>query len=43
MTFEKFGYQFCHDSPEKCVPAGMTGEDAELRRKRTRQVSAYTV
>ena len=20
--------KFCHDSPEKCVPRGMTGEDA---------------
>lgn len=29
--------KFCHDSPEKCVPGGMTGEDAEGRRRRTRE------
>jgi hypothetical protein len=28
--------KFCHDSPEKCVPGGMTGEDSEMRRRRTR-------
>jgi len=29
--------KFCHDSPEKCVPGGLTGEDSEARRERTRQ------
>ena len=28
--------KFCHDSPEKCVPGGMSGESAEERRRRTR-------
>jgi hypothetical protein len=28
--------KFCHEHPEKCVPGGMTNEDASLRRARTR-------